>query len=795
MIVSGIRLIYRDLQLRRTTLVLALIVSSILTLGISSRVSGLNPTLALSVAMLGTLAGWLLGALPIRGWVAAASAAALGGIFALMAIGGLGAAMIDLGRHVAGTYTSFLPAILNNTPMNYQPLMQSLEQLNSAVTVLLTRWSQWSLAWLQGIPPIDPVAALLTWTLAIWIVLVWAGWTLHRSGLTWKAFFPAGIILSSTLAFSGAAPTALYWFLLALVPLAAMATHDIRQVRWRNSAVSFRSSLRNGVALASLAIAVALVFGALVTQPVSVQKLLSFAQDFSDSLASRKVQVTDYLGMEQTSAQEVVNAANLEQLRSPGLPREHLIGSGPELSRQTVMVIQTSDQDPERVLLAPEETAQRYYWRSNTYDRYTGKGWRTGATEATDYQPGELLTEDERPGHRLLTQEIVAVEPLLGRIFAAGDVLTVDEAFTVEWRTSEDLFGARFETQTDRFRVASHVPQPTEEQLRSAKTNYPGWILSRYMTVPSTLSDRVLDLARELTATAPTPYDRALAIEAYLRQIPYSLDVPAPPIDRELTDYFLFDLQQGYCDYYATSMAMLARASGLPARLAVGYLSGSFEPTQGAYIVTEADAHSWVEIYFPDYGWIEFEPTGGRPAIARAGGSESAVSPDIDAFLDSIDFNPSSPISPPTELGESVLPLLWLAFIGIAALIGLLVLLMRWRVRKLELHALSIEIHGGLRNQAIYLGVPVQPGTTASELSEALSDRLSRPSSWPRGLQGLRPSVSKIQFLLSTYTDLIHRHPDRPIRLKKADLLRVWRKLRWQLLVQRIRDRISSASN
>ena len=80
-----------------------------------------------------------------------------------------------------------------------------------------------------------------------------------------------------------------------------------------------------------------------------------------------------------------------------------------------------------------------------------------------------------------------------------------------------------------------------------------------------------------------------------------------------------FDLQKGYCDYYATSMMVLARAAGLPARMVIGYSSGSYDVGLEVYVVTEAQAHSWVEIYFPDYGWVEFEPTAGRPTRERRG--------------------------------------------------------------------------------------------------------------------------------------------------------------------------------
>ena len=119
--------------------------------------------------------------------------------------------------------------------------------------------------------------------------------------------------------------------------------------------------------------------------------------------------------------------------------------------------------------------------------------------------------------------------------------------------------------------------------------------------------------AAEITEAAPpTPYDRAVAIESALRRLPYTLDVPAPPADRELTSWFLFDLKAGYCDYFATAMVVLARLNGIPARLAVGYTMGQFDPQRGDYLVTELNAHSWPELYFPGHGWIPFEPTSGQ---------------------------------------------------------------------------------------------------------------------------------------------------------------------------------------
>ena len=151
--------------------------------------------------------------------------------------------------------------------------------------------------------------------------------------------------------------------------------------------------------------------------------------------------------------------------------------------------------------------------------------------------------------------------------------------------------------------------------MRESPSVYPDWVASQFLSLPDSVPARVLALARDLTASASTPYDRALAIENYLREFPYTLEVDAPPPGRDVADYFLFDLKQGYCDYYATSMVVLARAAGLPARLVIGYANGAYDFESAQYIVTENYAHSWVEIYFANIGWVEFEPTASQPAI------------------------------------------------------------------------------------------------------------------------------------------------------------------------------------
>jgi transglutaminase-like putative cysteine protease len=175
----------------------------------------------------------------------------------------------------------------------------------------------------------------------------------------------------------------------------------------------------------------------------------------------------------------------------------------------------------------------------------------------------------------------------------------------------------------DAYTLISAATTATQRDLRSAGTNYPPAIADRYLQIPPNFSPRVADLARQVTAGATTPYDQAKAIEGFLRTIPYNDSIPATPAGVDPLEYFLFDIQQGYCDYYATAMAMMLRSVGVPARAVSGYAEGIYDEENGLYFVTQRDAHTWVEVFFPEYGWIEFEPTAAESPLERPTGDDA----------------------------------------------------------------------------------------------------------------------------------------------------------------------------
>jgi transglutaminase-like putative cysteine protease len=171
------------------------------------------------------------------------------------------------------------------------------------------------------------------------------------------------------------------------------------------------------------------------------------------------------------------------------------------------------------------------------------------------------------------------------------------------------------------YTVASLISNADEVALRAASSDYgqEKWLM-RYLALPATVPLSVGALANQIImdANAANPYDYARAIESYLRKnYTYSTDIQSPPPGVDRAAWFLFQEKQGYCEYYATSMVVMLRSLGVPARMATGYAPGAFDTDLQAYVVKESAAHAWPEVYFPGYGWIEFEPTPSQAVITR----------------------------------------------------------------------------------------------------------------------------------------------------------------------------------
>lgn len=158
--------------------------------------------------------------------------------------------------------------------------------------------------------------------------------------------------------------------------------------------------------------------------------------------------------------------------------------------------------------------------------------------------------------------------------------------------------------------ATSDIARPSPGELRKAGRNYSESITDNYLDLPGE-DPRVAQLASQITSSAKNEYDKAAALETYLRtRYGYTLELPRTSVKDPIAN-FLFERKQGHCEYFASAMAVMLRTLGIPSRVVNGFRSDEFNDITGSYVVRAKDAHSWVEAYFPGYGWQTFDPTPG----------------------------------------------------------------------------------------------------------------------------------------------------------------------------------------
>jgi transglutaminase-like putative cysteine protease len=759
-----------------TTITLVLAAFGGLALGMSKIVRGFDLELALVLVTLGIALGGLLAVSRLPGALANSIALIIGVEIILGRIGQLGRPLEGVARAVVNLVwqvVSWLLAPLADGKLRAAPdplpSLRALAEFLSALGTLLLRTRDWVSAVASGIPAFDPVAVAITWGCVLWCVIIWAMWSILRRGQTFEGFLPALILLATLLAYTGADSSYLAPLLGATLLLMPLISQRARERVWRRAGIGVAEDLAQDIALLTIPLALMLLLFAYLTPSVSVKAIVRAAQERIEEQTREVPRWTDSFGLVPQPTQKTI----FEQVRAPGLPRRHLLGAGQELSQQLAMMVKTDD------IVSEEDAPPRYYWRGSTYDRYNGRGWTTGATEVVEYRAGEPVVAERHTAQRVVNQRVEWLGAP-GLIYATGTLVTADQDFRVAWRAPEDAFSAGVQAIT--YRVESLVSVVGTHELRTRDANYPAWVRERYLALPDGIPGRVLTLARDLTATAPTPYERARALETYLRKFPYTLDVPAPPPNRDVVDYFLFEAKRGYCDYYATAMVVLARAAGLPARLVVGYAPGSYNKLTGQFIIAEADAHSWVEVYFPTYGWIEFEPTASRAPIERP---EETPRAEIVELPPSIEPNLLERLNRSEWRAWLWLPMLFM-IIALAVITGLL--FDDLRLRRMPPQDAIVTMYQRLARFARWLGVPARASYTPNEIGAQLREHLAALSRAGRTRALWRSADVRVDALTALYVQVTYS-PRAASAQERASARRAWQALRWRLGLAWVRQR------
>ncbi|MDY7078108.1 MAG: transglutaminase domain-containing protein [Chloroflexota bacterium] len=621
--------------------------------------------------------------------------------------------------------TSLLWTLLGAARRNDWPLALTwLREAGGRVAMLTGEIATWIGSWMgQGGTP-GVVVSLFWMALLLWGGAAFAGWSIPRERHPLLAFIPLGGALTLSVYLGDAGMEYLLLFMACVMMMTPPMTLRREERRWDSRQIDYSKEF---------------LFDVMVTTLLSVTIFIAVAIAFPNVRVWAAVDwFWQRVQTPQQAAGEILERAFPGARPATGsgprgggtvaeLPREHLLGGSPDLERTVVMQVVLADEDPppvsDRFPYEEVRPGQTFYWRGVAYSEYVGAGWKLGRLGAMLQPPYTALGPPERPGRRPLRQEFTLLLPHGETLYAAGDPHSVDRAVTMQ-RLPENGDLVAIEGQADNYHVLSLVPQVTAQELTAAPEAIPSQVAEVYLALPDGLPQRVIELAQEVTAEAETPYARASALEAYLRSFPYDLEIAKPPEGRDVVDYFLFDLQRGYCDYFASAMVVMARSVHIPARLAVGYAMGHYDPQREAYVVTEKNGHAWPELYFPTYGWIPFEPTSGLEPLGRA--EESELSPPV------LPSQPERPWWVQLQVEARLIWLRWrwwvLACAGVLAVLGA-----GWWVWVRERRPASLSgeeqvvlSYARLQRTAPRLGVPVRPSNTPAEFTAAMGQELAR---------------------------------------------------------------------
>ena len=480
-------------------------------------------------------------------------------------------------------------------------------------------------------PVEDPIFFVVLMSIAFWIISSWAGFTLVRNQNFLGAILPAAIGLLIIQNYDGSVAGRL-WFLafFAFIALLLLGRLQFLQnkLSWRERRIFL--SPDNSVDLtSSMAIAAGLIIIVAWTVPASLNSMNAAVKTWN-RVTRPWHEFTERME-NAVSALESPSGGKLGEFFGSNLA----LGRGFPLSDLVMFEVEAPD-------LPSEERPPRYYWRGRTYDRYLDGQWYTSGTVREEYSPAvtnpfnvnmlqrisaHFVFHTGKTNFSLLyspAQPVWMSRP--GVTFAIPSDAGKD---IVAWHAYPALRGG------ETYQLDAILTTPNRLQLQEAGTAYPEWVTQKYLQLPKDFSPRIQELAKEITAEVETPFEKTIAITRYLRDnIVYSQTIAEPPRNKDSLEWVLFDYKQAYCVYYASAEVLMLRSVGIPARMAVGFTQG--ERDGNKYVVRRLNSHAWPEVYFPDIGWVEFEPTAGQAPLDRPLPPEDPANPNLLAPLNSL---------------------------------------------------------------------------------------------------------------------------------------------------------------
>ena len=446
-------------------------------------------------------------------------------------------------------------------------------------------------------------------------------WAVVRWQNAWAALIPGGIILLTNISYLPGQPSLGFKIFLVAAVLIVTRMEFLRAARrWRRDHVVLPDFMSLEVMLIGALVAFVLVFAAWVVPTADHWGPVARLWERATEPVAARVEALGQLFVGINSKKQVP-----VHTFGATLPIQGKIVLG------AVTLFQVSSTDPGNL-------------RGAVYDQYTGGGWKLTEAAAvslanTTVQAAELGTQRTKVEVRdpvTVRVEVMTTGAPDRRLLTVGDPVTANVPGRQLVDRNAQTLGVIPNNPTvpgTSYTTVGTVSAAAVPTLLAAGTQYPPAIVATYTTLPPTLPKEVSDLARDVAGRARTPYEAARLIESHLRRnYSYTLDPPPAPPTRDAVAAFLFDQRSGYFDQFASAMAVMLRSLGIPARVAAGFAldPADIDDATKAYAVSEQRAWAWPEVYFPNLGWVEFNPTPSRPTVARPGDDSSALA-DADA--------------------------------------------------------------------------------------------------------------------------------------------------------------------
>lgn len=614
--------------------------------------------------------------------------------------------------------------------------------------------------------------------IVFWLLGYTAAWYTFRKPRLWRVLIPSALVLLSIIYYYyGPKPLAGYLALYTLLALIYIArTHlGAQERKWRENTVRYDSGLRFNFLQAS-------ILAALVVLGIS-WGLPSASANSAVSNALGQSEISQTWRDFQDNWTRLFSSLRTYGTGTSDAFRSNLSLGGPRSVSSTLVMDVYVD-----------EPLPYVYWKAVSYDTYEDGTWSISQRDSYNYLPdeGEIPIENSRM-RKEVSQTFVNYVPNAGMIYAAPELIKADRPMVVNHSLDDtgnmvvnSAMSRLVLRQGERYRVNSDYSIADASSLRLAPEEYPRWIRERYLQVPESITPETIALAEQLTAEADDPFDKAIAVRDYLRKnIVYNDQIQAPPDGIEPIHYILFNEQEAYCNYYASSMVMMLRSQGVPARFVAGYTQGEWDEETSSYRVRARNSHAWVEVYFPGYGWIQFEPTASLPLGQRPESSgnpgdafESQASlEDEQALIDEL----AEDLSPQEQQGQSEAAQsgqgdssnrAWLLRTIIAVFItglGLLTILagkeLNWRVE-----SDIIRSYGRLGSWARWLGIVIRPAHTPHERAGLLTKEVpeGRQSFYSLTDQYVRQRFSRKGSAIDGYDSASEWHLVRPFLIRKT---------------------------